>query len=346
MLLLAEALGDPEALAIAHIQMGLRYPAIGAPVSGMASAQTAIAIVRDHDLPGPLARALVNLAAASNSRNLPAALAQSSEAIEVSRRAGLKEWTDYATLNHLIALWTAGRYADARRLLPEAHESTTDPSVQATLVTIEGWLCDATGAPAPDSVVIVGDFTDDESTLAWVTSNELTLARLAGDHSAAADLAAATVEHLRAAAGIEDDFCVLWPPTGAHVPSRPATSILPTACSSRWRVPSPVSSHPASARSGTGSVAWSGPARGADPSVVEADLRAGVEALGAFGAVGERARAQEELARWLVEQDRAEDAAPLVVSARETYAEIGAEGWLARLDAWQAGRLSDTRPAP
>ncbi len=78
---------------------------------------------------------------------------------------------------------------------------------------------------------------------------------------------------------------------------------------------------------------------------VEADLRAGVEALGAFGAVGEQARAQEELARWLVEQDRAADAAPLVVSARETYAEIGADGWLAQLDAWQVGLLSDTRPA-
>ena len=89
-----------------------------------------------------------------------------------------------------------------------------------------------------------------------------------------------------------------------------------------------------------------GAARGADPSVVEADLRAGIEALGAFGAVGERARAQEELARWLVEQDRADDAEPLVASARATYADIGADGWLAQLDAWQAGRLLERTARP
>ena len=344
MLLLAEALGDPEALATAHIQMGLRYPAIGAPASGMASDQTAIAIVRDHDLPGPLARALVNLAAASNSRNLSAALALSSEAIEVSRRAGLNEWTHYATLNHLIALWTAGRYADVRRLLPEAYESTTDQTVLVTLVAIEGWLCDAVGAPAPDSVVVVGDFTDDEATLAWITSNELTLARLAGDHAAAVALAATTVEHLRAASGIEDDFNTLWPPL---VLAALAAGDLELAD----RLLEPVATaQPGLVSPGVGAQ-WLrlrglvGAAHGADPSVVEADLRAGIEALGAFGAVGERARAQEELARWLVEQNRADDAAPLVVAARETYAEIGADGWLARLDAWQADRLSDTLPA-
>ena len=68
---------------------------------------------------------------------------------------------------------------------------------------------------------------------------------------------------------------------------------------------------------------------------VEADLRAGIEALDAFGAVGERARAQEELGRWLVGQDRALDAEPLLAAARATYAEVHATGWLARLDAWQ-----------
>ena len=191
--------------------------------------------------------------------------------------------------------------------------------------------------------MVVGDFTDDESTLAWITSNELTLARRAGDHSAAADLAAATVEHLRAAAGIEDDFFVLWPPL---VLTALAAGDLDLAD----RLLEPVATaQPGLVSPGVGAQ-WLrlrglvGAARGADPSVVEADLRAGIEALGAFGAVGERARAQEELARWLVEQDRAADAAPLVVSARETYAEIGADG-MARPARRLAGRPAVGHPA-
>ena len=78
-----------------------------------------------------------------------------------------------------------------------------------------------------------------------------------------------------------------------------------------------------------------GAARGDDPSTVEADLRAGIEALDAFGAIGERARAQEELARWLIGQDRALDAEPLLAAARATYNEVGAAGWLQKLDTWQ-----------
>ncbi len=46
-------------------------------------------------------------------------------------------------------------------------------------------------------------------------------------------------------------------------------------------------------------------ARGGRPArVVEADLRSGVAGLEAFGAVGDAARAKEELARWLISQGR------------------------------------------
>jgi len=61
-------------------------------------------------------------------------------------------------------------------------------------------------------------------------------------------------------------------------------------------------------------------------------MRDGVSAFDAFGATGLRARAQEELARWLADQGRASDAAPLWEQVRTTYTDIGATGWLARLD--------------
>ena len=45
---------------------------------------------------------------------------------------------------------------------------------------------------------------------------------------------------------------------------------------------------------------------------------------------------------WLVEQHRPEDAAPLIDAARTTSTEIGATGWLSRLDSWHSSR----EPAP
>ena len=64
-------------------------------------------------------------------------------------------------------------------------------------------------------------------------------------------------------------------------------------------------------------------------------MRCGIDALAAFGAVGFHAQAQEELARWLVTQHRDAEATPLLDAARATYADIGATGWLTRLDTWQ-----------
>jgi hypothetical protein len=78
-------------------------------------------------------------------------------------------------------------------------------------------------------------------------------------------------------------------------------------------------------------------ARGEDPGLVESEMRLGIEALEAFGARAYRARAEAELARWLVSQDRYEEAEPLLASARATYVDMGALGWLAKLDDWRAG---------
>jgi hypothetical protein len=63
-------------------------------------------------------------------------------------------------------------------------------------------------------------------------------------------------------------------------------------------------------------------------------MRAGIDALADFGAVVYRAQAQEELARWLYGRHRDEEAGPLLDDARETYAEIGATGWLTKLESW------------
>jgi class 3 adenylate cyclase/tetratricopeptide (TPR) repeat protein len=331
-LVLAEDLGDWDALAQAHIQMGLRYPTIGAPWTGLASYTTALTIGREHNLPGPMSRALANLASAQNSRNLPAALEHAAEAMEVSRRAGLQYWHANASGNHLIALWTAGRYDEARQWLSEAREHSDDRILAGIRRTIGGWLRDLAGDPVPQRGAAVDTATDDVAVRAWLTSHDLTIARTEGRASDAAALAAATMDDLLAVSGIDDDFFVLWPPLVlaalAHQDLDLADRLLqPVAAAPSGRISPAVRAQWLRLR---GLVLM---ARGGDPSVVEADLRAGIEALDAFGAVGERARAQEELGRWLIGQDRAPDAGPLLAAARATYIEVGATRWLAQLDA-------------
>ena len=79
--------------------------------------------------------------------------------------------------------------------------------------------------------------------------------------------------------------------------------------------------------------------RGDRADEVERELRAGLDALDAFGAVGLLARGQESVARWLIDQGRPGDASPLMESARASYAQIGAVGWLQQLDSWERSRL-------
>jgi hypothetical protein len=77
-----------------------------------------------------------------------------------------------------------------------------------------------------------------------------------------------------------------------------------------------------------------------DPATVESDLRGAIAQLDAYGAVGYRARAQEEYGRWLVDQGRREEAESLFDAASATYEGIGATGWLARLAASRPDRAA------
>ncbi|HEX7195922.1 MAG TPA: hypothetical protein VF364_03705, partial [Candidatus Limnocylindria bacterium] len=325
-LLLGEALDDRDAVANALIQAGLRYSTIGAPAAAKAAQEAAGRIARDHDLWSALGRALVNLASQQNSRDLALALASSAEAIEVGRRSGQQFMREFAMLNQAIGLWQAGRYGEVGPLTSTVWEQTVDPASMGVLRTLDCWLADAQGR-SPDDVPDVDAPLPDDADRAWLVTGDVARARATGDDTASAALAAQAMEHLVTAVGIEDDFGVLWP---SLVQAALAADDIDLA----ERLLEPVATAPSGLVSPGVGAQWLrlrglvAAARGADPADVEADLRAGIDALAAYGAVGEVARAQEELARWLVDQGRLDDAAPLLVAARTTYAEIGATGWL------------------
>ena len=335
MLVLAEALDEAEALATALGSLGTAYLRVGANRGGCILMESAAEIAREHDLPHPLARVLTNLAAFLNCRDLPAALSHAEQARDVARRAGLQPFVEIAVVNSAVGLWYSGRLDEVAALLPEGVQAT-DPQSRIAWRTFEIWLADAAGEPLPE--LVEDDDTDTELDLAWLRTAELSRAIACGDRVSAARLAPLVLDHLLAASGMDDDFFLLWP---LLVLAALAADDLDLA----ERLLAPVTDALPGQRTPAVAAQWHrllgllAAARGEDLKLAETEMRAGIGALDAFGARGFHAQAQEELGRWLVAQRRTDEAAPLLAGARATYADIGATGWLTRLDDWETTHL-------
>ena len=306
MLILAESLDEPEAVATALGALGTGYLTLGAYRGGVILLESAAGISREHDLPFPLARALNNLAAFLNGRDLAAALRHAQECAEVARRAGLEGSVENAMVNYAIGLWCAGRLVELAEIIPSGLKAT-QPGMAFTWWALDVWLADAAGTSPPPP--LDEPDTDAQSDLAWRTSGDLSRALTAGDPAEVARLAPVVLSHTMAAAGIDDDFFVLWPPLVLAALSIGDLDLAerlmaPVAIALPGRRPPAVTAQWHRLR---GLLAA---ARSDDPRSVEAAMRAGVDALAAFGAVGFHAQAQEELGRWLAAQDRADEAGP------------------------------------
>jgi len=337
-LMMAEADGNPEVLAQALINQGVSLMSRGAPVAAASLVETAADIARSHDLPVVLAHALNNVSSLLNSRDLPTALAASQEGLDVARRVGDSGFIDYTRFNLAVGLWFAGRLGLARKEVEQLKDTASVPLLRLAAAGLECRLADAMGGPLP--TIPEYEQTHNEAELGGRADLGLWHALAASDHAGAARLAEESVTHAIAFAGIDDDFMWIWPPA---VQAALTSGDLALA----QRLMDPVDSASPGLVSAAVRAQWHylrgliAAARGDDSSEAERELRIGIEALGSFGCVGFSARAQEDLGHWLVGQRRAEEAASLLDRARTTYAEIGALGWLARLDA----RLEDTADA-
>lgn len=337
MVVLAEALRDSEAIAIALSGLGAGYATTGAHRAGVILLEGAAAIARDRDLPIALARVLVNLAAFLNAHDLNMALRYSEEAAEVARRAGLRPFVENAVANAALAHWCTGRLADVAELMPEGLQATT-PQIQIVWNTFQVWLAEARGEPFPPSAP--DDATDNLLHLAWLGSADLARAVATGDHGDMTRIAELVLDSQLAASGLDDDFFVVWPPAVLAALEAHDLDLAE-------RLLAPVSEALPGQRSPAVSAQWHrllgllAAARGHDPEFAETEMRAGIEGLSAYGAVGFHAQAQEELGRWLVTQGRDDEAQPLLDGARTTYIKIGAAGWLAELESWASTRDHD-----
>ena len=207
---LAEALGDRDALAHAQLGLAVRLGWLGAPETSMALIESAAGIARASDNLARLSHALSNLASFQVSRDLPAALASSAEAVEAARRAGSTYWMDFARANHLLALWRSGHLEEACALVIDLAESFRDAGIASILAVVSTWLGDATGVELDITIDRGLEETDDRQSLAWWHYQRMQDAVRAGE----ADLAVTLAERSMAEVltnGIDDDLAHLWP---------------------------------------------------------------------------------------------------------------------------------------
>lgn len=335
---LAEGLGDRDALAHAQMGLAIRLSTIGAPETGMALFVSAANIARTSDNPARLSHALSNMASFQMSRDLPAALETSAEAVEAARRSGSSYWLDFARGNRLLTLWRAGRLTEARALAVDLADSMRDVGIVSIVPVVATWVGDAIGVELGITLDPAVEETDDEQALAWWDYHRMDLAARAGQLDLAVPLAERSMAEILTN-GIDDDLAHLWP-------GLVTTALAAGDLAAAQRLIEPVASAPAVLlppllaallASLRGLV---GARRGDDPAAVESDLRAGVAGLDTFGAVGLAARAKQDLARWLVARGRGDEATDLLEQARATYGEIGALGWLTQLDTPPASGVS------
>ena len=327
-LLLAEALGDPEELCGALTGHSVGYGLVGAPVTSIALLRASASIAREHDLPGFLGGALFNLCAALVSRDLPQALAAGREAVDASRRSGVRQAIEFALINYALALWTAGRLTDMDDLLATATDIAL-PNARVSLPALTGWLREANGTLPTHEPIPEPD--EGSADLPFLGTIKIMNALSAGDYDALPDLVRTTMQHTLNAHGIDDDFAHIWPRlVNAALDIGDvdlADSLLhPVETAGPGMISAEVAGHYQVLR---GRVLA---AQGREPNEAEAHLRRGIVALDDFGAIGLAACARQSLGEWLLTQDRIPDAEEALLHAKDTYQRIGAQGWVRRLE--------------
>lgn len=326
---LAEICGDPGILMAAMRFLGLHQASRGSSRVGWAMNREVIEIARAHDNWRQLENALNNQSLLARLRSLPEALELIQEAAEVARQHGLVVYGSIC--NVVTCLGAIGRWAELERLLvelAEEWESIAGPD-QMLMYATDRWRRDAGCAAI---LARPAGSHDELNWRSWDAHVRALEAWSEGDADVAVGLARECLTLAIADAGVTDDYPV-------QAPSMMWLALDAGDLELGHIIVGQLESAPKGLDS-AGLRAFERAFRGLlglrearDVEAAEAEVRQGIAGLEAYGAVPDRARAQEELGCWLVEHGRAPDAAPLLEAARATYAELGAPAWLARVDA-------------
>ncbi len=335
-LLLAEDTGDARAIARSLNMVALSTQAAGQTRMALALYKGLAEFARGHGLTSMVCLAEVNIGACMLNVDPEQCVQHSRDGIELGTQTGELARVLVAACNVAMACRVLGRWDEVGALadLPSIADSIADDLVEARWIVIERAIIGL--ARGEQHFELPEPKPDEGGILAiWNPLPAGILAFAARDFLGALAAARAALAACMEQMGLVDDFChhwtlaVDWAMT-AHeyhvarelldlVEDAPPGQIEPLVAAQLPRL--------------RGSVEAEDPGSTADPAAVEADLRAGIQALDRFGAAPDRARAQATLGLWLLQQGRTAEATPLLHAARATFGELRAAAWLHELDA-------------
>ena len=224
---------------------GRRIYRVGAHRGGVILLESAAVIAREHDLPLPLARALPNLAAFLNCRDLPAALRHAEQARDVARRAGLQALDgERRASTPPSGCGARAASTDVAELMPEGLEST-DPQRDIAWRTFAG-LARRGSRRALPARRVPDDDTDSRAQPRLVGHRRPDSCRRRRRPRRGHPSRTARPGPPARGLGLDDDFFLLWPPSR---PGRAATQATSTSPSDSGRTgdrqPCPGSAHAA-----------------------------------------------------------------------------------------------------
>ena len=331
----ADEVQNPEMMAGALNSLAMTLADAGSPTAHNAVLAKAVAIAREGHLLYELGRALINLLCETYPRDLTEAATLGKETVDTCRQAGQRPHLEIALVNVGFTWWLSG---DWDRVVEEttAWFETREVNARSSSLWLSRALVDtARGEPAAHPRFPESENVDDATATALTEA----LSTVASDPCGAARESARAIEAMFGHGEMFDDFEIFWGPT---LELQLAAGDLDTAqrvldlgaplVGGRAR---PLS-HAEHARL-TGLLAA---ARGEDP---EADFRAAERAHAAYGAPYLLARTRLALGRWLLEQQRGEEARVVLAQAREALVSLRAAPSVAELEALEPV-LADAPP--
>lgn len=329
---LGEKAGDVESLAVTFGWMGMRHLFSGATTLGLTLLQATAALGREHQLPGPLCRALVNLAAFAISDDAEKAVQLAQEARTVAQRTGARRLLSTAAANLAVAQFVRGEWDGVQQLITSENvQWEPGPDRQAVSV-IDAVVARARGTQSLGQGYGFEGIEGDENQVplgydkGWLLLDEALKADRAGESAEALRLAvSATTEY----GDLFDDFLHMWDLAMelalAGDDREVEAELLALIEGAPVVLPLGLRAH--RARFGALIALRDDLA----PAETEALLRHAVDLYTQWGALAYRARAQGELGGFLTHQGRADEAAPLLDEAREFLTSIDAQVWLEHL---------------
>ncbi len=325
---LSEMSGDPDIVMSAMRNLATHQAGRGSSRLATAINRELIKMARDVGSWRLLETQLTNQSLLARLRSLPESIDLIREAVEVGRQHGIL--LHGSNCNLVTTLAAGGRWEEHAVAMQElAEEWDTIPSPdQILMYATDVWRRDA-GLPGFVQEP-VGQF-DDLNWRSWDAHVRALAARSSGDGATASKLALECLTLTIADAGVTDDYPVQMPRMMWLALDVDDRLLAHTIVEQLEGAPKGLDAGGLRAyeRTFRGLLNLR---EGKEPESAEVEARQGIAGLETYGAIPDRALAQEELGRLLVVQGRALDAAPLLEAARTTYAELGATAWLERLD--------------